>query len=415
MSQGEQHIEGLLSGYDDEFTLVQLLNGVNVAQLLEQLHVLADSPVQLLDASAKWIAGAEKLDSPQFLPLVFELEPVGYLAIEDHVDEAQQRALQGVAQALLRSTARYLMASSLHLEAIKDDYQALQQKHSELQQSQMAYKALSEQLEQRVEAQLQQLQERQRQLYRSEKQASIGQLAAGVAHEINNPIGFVKSNLSSACGYLHLIEPMLQELRKQGMPSSFVQYWQEHDLDFVLEDFPHLMEESLNGIERVAAIVKSLRHFSAIDRAEEELVELNEIIENAIQMVSLQAPPEVTFQCHLTALPRYRCMPADMGQLLMNILLNGVQACVPHGKVEIRSRTTSSGIEIVVEDNGVGIEEAQLAHIFDPFFTTREVGGGVGLGLTVASDIVTAHQGAIEVSSTVGQGATFIIKLPNRE
>jgi signal transduction histidine kinase len=298
------------------------------------------------------------------------------------------------------------MASELHDEATFASYEQLKRDHAALEVSEARYKALSAELEKRVEEQVAILEERQRQLYEAEKLASVGQLAAGIAHEINNPIGFVRSNLETFSGYVGKFAALRERLDQAGAA------WRELDLDFVVDDGRQLVAESLAGIDRVARIVKDLRGFSNIDRPDEEMVDVNDNLASACAVVSGQLPPGVTLSRELSPLPPLMCLPGHLNQVLLNVLQNAVQAVGEVGCIRVSSAFGEGRIRIVIADDGVGIAEEDLAHVFEPFFTTRAVGKGTGLGLTVARDIIGAHGGEIDVASKKGQGTTVTISLP---
>jgi signal transduction histidine kinase len=233
-----------------------------------------------------------------------------------------------------------------------------------------------------------------------------------MAHEINNPIGFVKSNLRTARDYLNKINGIAQ-LTKESIGSNSVnEFWQQQDLDFVLEDFAGLLAESAQGVDRVAAIVKDLKTFSNVDRAEEEEGDVNETLHAVCNVAATQFAPRVDIAMDLGNLPRIRFKPGHMGQVFVNILNNAAAAIQGRGEIKVRSEHREDGIRIDITDTGCGIPQELVDKIFDPFFTTREVGQGTGLGLTVSLDIVRAHNGRIEVHSEPGTSTCFSIFLP---
>lgn len=264
-------------------------------------------------------------------------------------------------------------------------------------------------VETRVREQIGLAEEASRQIYQAEKLASVGRLAAGVAHEINNPIGYVRSNLSSALAYLEKFA-LLGEAISSGQAAR--ERWRELDLDFVLEDFSGLMRESLAGVDRVANIVADLKGFSNIDHGEEEMADLNDSLRQACSVIEGQLPGGVTLVRDLDEIPRILCLPGYLNQAFLNLLENAVQAMPEGGEVTVRSRHEGGEILIHICDTGHGIPEEVLPRIFDPFFTTRDVGRGTGLGLTVVRDIVQVHGGRVEVESRSGAGTCFTIRLP---
>jgi signal transduction histidine kinase len=310
---------------------------------------------------------------------------------------------------ILLARYRLLMASRLHVESIAADYADLLEQHAALQASEARYKELSAELEQRVAAQVKLLDERQRQLYQAENLASLGRLAAGVAHEINNPIGFVRSNLSSFAIYLQKFAALKERLNDAAAA------WQALEIDYLLKDGADLVTESIGGIDRVARIVGDLKGFSNVDRAEEEVVDLNENLRQVVSVLQGQIPAGVSIDAEYGQLPRLLCLPGHLNQVFVNIVRNGVQAIGDSnrpGVITIRTQAVDGGIEVSVGDSGVGMTPEQRERAFDPFYTTRDVGKGTGLGLTVARDIVQAHGGRLAIDSRFGFGTTVTLFLP---
>lgn len=400
--------------FERDFSLDELLGGVNQPSLLQSLSSLLGTGVRLLgpDGEQKGVHG-DPGDGPRH-PLVIELEPVGYLQTAPDIDPQRLQAASRLLVMLLRAGARYQMASSLHLQAVQSDYEALQQKHAALQDSEQRYRDLAGQLEQRVEAQVQTIEQHQRQLYQAEKLASVGQLAAGVAHEINNPLGFIKSNLTTAKDYIAKLHPFAATLQAQSNCEALRAEWKRLDLDFVLEDFDILLDESIDGASRVAKIVSELKDFSRVDSAEEEVVDLNHTLTTVCNVARTQIPDTITLHQELAPLPKIRCHAGRLGQVFMNLLLNAIQATAKGGEIRLRSWTDGKTLHIQFIDTGSGITPDKLNRIFDPFYTSKDVGQGTGLGLTVSRDTIRAHGGDLMVESVAGQGSTFTITLPVR-
>lgn len=395
--------------FDSDLYMDELLPQAVRQRLHGTLAVLLGTEFRLLDARGAPLTGEGEVTGSR-ISLVLELEPIGYL--ETACDDLpRQQAAKALFELLLRNAARYKMASRLHLESVHADYEALQTKHFALQQSEARLRALSETLEQRVQEQVKTIEGAQRQLYQAEKMASVGQLAAGVAHEINNPIGFIRSNLNSARGYVQQLA-LLEPLVKAREAGRLAEIWQQQQFDELLRDFAELLQESVSGADRVARIVADLKSFSSVDHAELENADLNECIRSVCNMARIHAPEQARIELELEALPRLNCNTGHINQALMNMLLNAIWAIRGSGKVVVRSKLVNREIIIAVVDDGVGIPAEVLPRIFDPFFTTHDVGHGTGLGLTVCRDIIAAHGGRIEVESEPGQGASFTIYLP---
>lgn len=395
--------------FDQEFGLTELLHGVDLPRLGAALAGLVQGNVRLLDLAGQPVLGAKESAGAARQPVRLDWETLGYL---EAADEKGLPAAAALLELLLKCLARYRMAADLHEEAVHADFEALQRKHAALQESEARYRALAEQLEQRVQAQVATLEAAQRQLYQAEKLASVGQLAAGVAHEINTPLGFIRSNLSSAQSYVSSLSQLAAAV-KAGDGAQTAQMWKQLDMDFMLEDFAVLLQESISGADRVGRIVKDLKGFSNVDRTEEALVDLNDNLTAACNVLAPQLKGRAEIELDLQSLPRILCLPGHLNQVFLNLLLNASQAVTPpDGKIVVRSRAAENEIRLQFVDNGGGIPEENLGRVFDPFFTTRDVGQGTGLGLTVSRDIVEAHGGRIEIESRVGAGTTVTIRLP---
>ncbi|MBT3255741.1 MAG: HAMP domain-containing protein [Deltaproteobacteria bacterium] len=272
------------------------------------------------------------------------------------------------------------------------------------------------------------LQNTQSQLLQSEKMASIGQLAAGVAHEINNPVGFVKSNLSTLNEYIKDIMELLvqyQVLEKEinneketdenrivkNILEKIVNIKEDIDLDFIIDDFKNVIEESLDGTERVENIVCDLKNFAHLDKAELQEFDINQGIESTLNIVRNEIKYKAEVIKDLGDIPRVKCYPQRINQVLMNLLVNAAHAIEDRGEIRIATRINGEDVEIKISDTGCGIPAENLSRIFDPFFTTKEVGKGTGLGLNMVYHIIEKHKGKIDVQSEVGKGTRFTIHL----
>ncbi len=271
---------------------------------------------------------------------------------------------------------------------------------------------------QELEAALKQLQEAQVQLLQSEKMATIGQLAAGVAHEINNPIGFINSNLTTLKKYTANIHEFCKETTRildSGDVSSLDEIRKLKKfkkIDFILEDIGSVIEESIEGTERVKSIVRDLKDFSHQDRGNLSDYDLNKGIKSTLNIVWNELKYKAEVIQDLQNLPLIKCYPQQINQVLMNLLVNAAQAIVEKGRITVRSRHENGDVIVEISDNGCGIPPENLSKIFEPFFTTKEVGKGTGLGLSLSYNIVEKHGGKIEVESEVGVGTLFRVRLP---
>ncbi|MEA2031458.1 MAG: PAS domain S-box protein [candidate division Zixibacteria bacterium] len=243
-------------------------------------------------------------------------------------------------------------------------------------------------------------------LAQSDKLAAIGTLAAGVAHEINNPVGFISSNLNTMKKYVDKISKFITTL--EGGNSS-----EQKKIDFILEDFTDAIEESVEGTTRVKNIVADLKSFSRVDKAEKGNANLNEGIESTLNIVWNELKYKCKVEKNFGDIPDLYCIPNQLNQVFMNILINAGHA-IEHndGLIQIETKATDKNIIISFKDNGKGIPRENIGKLFEPFFTTKEVGKGTGLGLSLAYDIITKHGGNIDVKSEVGEGTEFIVNLP---
>lgn len=265
----------------------------------------------------------------------------------------------------------------------------------------------------------QKLKETQSQILQSEKMASIGQLAAGVAHEINNPLGFISSNIGTLNKYVQKLAEFIdaqaavvETLSSPADQEELKTLRKSLKIDFLLEDTKDLISESLEGSERVKGIVKNLKSFSNIDQSDCLPADINECIETTLNVVWNSIKHKATVEKEYGKLPLFTCYPQQLNQLFLNLLLNAGQAIEKEGIIRIKTWADDEAINISISDTGIGMPENILARIFEPFFTTRDVGKGTGLGLSISYDIVKNHHGDICAESKVGEGTTFSIKLP---
>ncbi len=264
------------------------------------------------------------------------------------------------------------------------------------------------------------------QLLQSEKMASIGQLAAGVAHEINNPVGFVNSNLGALRGY---VEQLLTVLAAFEAALEFVPAGPLHEridaavqaaeLDYLKTDVLALLEESSDGLARVRHIVQDLKDFSHSDQGEWVYADLHKGLDSTLNVVNNEIKYKARVIKAYGDLPKIRCLPSQLNQVFMNLLVNAAHAIQEQGEIGVRTGVDDAAeagnggsVWVEITDTGVGIPEHQLTRIFDPFFTTKPVGKGTGLGLSLSYGIVHKHGGRIDVSSEVGKGSVFRVTLP---
>jgi len=314
-----------------------------------------------------------------------------------------------------RVIERYSLPQSLGVDSVGRvlsfrDITARKQAEEALQREKEEQKALIKKLE-----------EAHNQLLQSEKMASIGQLAAGVAHEINNPIGYVNSNLGTLGQYVENLfkvadayeraesalagQPLLDEIRTLK---------QEADWAYLKQDVRDLLKESGEGIGRVKQIVQDLKDFSHVDQAEWQWVDLHKGIDSTLNIVHNEIKYNAEVVREYGSLPQVECLASQLNQVFMNMLVNASHAIgeEAHGRITIRTWAEGDMVWVEISDTGKGIAPENLKRIFDPFFTTKPVGKGTGLGLSLSYGIIEKHQGRIEVESEVGQGTAFRVRLP---
>jgi signal transduction histidine kinase len=262
------------------------------------------------------------------------------------------------------------------------------------------------------------LAEAHQQLLQSEKMASVGQLAAGIAHEINNPIGFVHSNVKTLQGYcadlISLIaayEPAEAEVRAETC-AKIDALKKTIDLEFLRDDVGSCLAESLDGLQRVARIVQDLKDFAHIGDFEWRFANIEQGLDSTLNVVWNELKYKADVIKEYGAIPEVECIPSQINQVLMNLLVNAGHAIEGKGKIILRTGRDGEGVFIEIADTGRGIPSENLNRIFDPFFTTKPVGKGTGLGLSISYGIVQRHQGRLDVTSEIGVGSSFRVWLP---
>lgn len=318
-------------------------------------------------------------------------------------------------------TERREMESALHEQAIRLEQEVADRQRAEelLQIHAGDLEALNRSLEARVQEELWKNREKDSILLQQDKLASIGQLAAGVAHEINNPMGFVMSNLGTLDKYLDALgqyiqfnsmlhDRLLSDKDKQQAAAEA----ERLDIPFILEDMPVLVRESLEGADRVKRIVLDLKDYARVDENRFKQASLNDLVKSTITIVHNELKYVARLDLQLGELPLIYCIPQQINQVLTNLLMNAAQAIEKQGVITVRTHAEHEQICLEVQDTGCGMSEKTIKKIFEPFFTTKDVGKGTGLGLAICYDIVQKHHGRINVESALGDGTTFRIWLP---
>ncbi|MEO8669817.1 MAG: ATP-binding protein [Tahibacter sp.] len=396
--------------------LIDMADPVHAAEV-ERLHRAGELSKLGATNSVCWLG----------LPLFCAGEVAGVVAVQSHTlsmryTAKDQELLTFVAYQIGIGLERRRVAYELKLAHTHLEWRVVERTR-ELSEQILVRQKIETDLQQR-NRELEELNSRlagaQSQLLQSEKMASVGQLAAGVAHEINNPIGYVHSNISSLARYIQDIFTMLHAYEKieLSMDSNHPDLRQLQtlkrslEMDYVREDTINLLNESKEGLLRVEKIVKDLKEFSHLDKAEWQRVDVHAGLDSTLNVVMHEIKYKADVTKEYGALPRIECLPFQLNQVFMNLLINAAQAIEQRGTITLRSGVSGANVWISVTDTGMGIEPVHLNRLFEPFFTTKPIGVGTGLGLSVTYGIVQTHHGSITVDSEPGKGSTFTIHLP---
>ncbi|MCK4622768.1 MAG: histidine kinase [Desulfuromonadales bacterium] len=357
--------------------------------------------------------------------LILEGEPVGELRLlTDELDsallDATAKLLGRTLNVLITGNLKRMLTTEIHTQVVNQSHQELVETNRRLLASEKKYRDLANNLDQRVQQRTRELKQMYARLIQQEKMASIGQMAAGIAHEINNPLGFVLSNLNSLKRYLGRYREMIDFHRHattEGTDPARLKTLAEAEykrlkLDVVNEDIEDIFSESINGAERVKKIVSDLKGFSHIDSLGEEPIDIHQEIERTLSVLAHEIPADTQIIRDFGTLPTYLCQGGLFGQLLFNLLRNALQSRQQGLEILIQTRWSDQRYLLTIADNGPGIPDEIRARIFEPFFTTRDVGQGTGLGLSVVYDIVNGWSGNVRVVNRPEGGASFTLNLP---
>jgi len=312
------------------------------------------------------------------------------------------------------------------IENVKSSNTRLETEVKQRQVAEQALQQLNETLEVRVQERTatlaklnQELKDNQAKILHQDKMACIGQVAAGIAHDINNPVGFISHNLTILKRYMQRFEQFvaLQEALIKARADTDLQCgWEKNHRDFkiaeIFQELPEMLDECHDGTTRITQIVQGLRSFSRLDAPQHRFTDLHQCLDSTLALLRHEMRDKISVIRDYGDLPQRYCYAEQINQVFMNLLINAAQACEAGGEIRIRSWTHEQQIFISISDSGCGIPQDQLKQVFEPFYTTKPIGVGTGLGLSIVYDIVTRHHGEISVTSTVGVGTTFTLQFP---
>ena len=459
---------GEQKNFDREYRLIKLVSTSVFNELCYEIEKIA--PVSLLmllpdgtpyyanrslssdeEASLRRILSRAQIDrikrfgsSPNeitIFPLIHEVETIGYLLLRyEKTGDRRPYPIIPLGSLIIKflnhlvvSKYTRLLTAGLHGRVMEYSYAQLKQKAALLEKSEQKYRLLSESLEKEVEKKTEKIKQTQAKLMQQEKLVAIGRLAAGVAHEINNPLGFIRSNIGILGEYItdlcELAEeynsferafyasknvyPTIKEIDQIFKKINAVK--KDIDLDFILCDKTNIVSESKEGANRIKKIISDLKEFASIDQPGKTKADINACIDSALNILANVFEGKAEIVKDYSELPMITCYRQKMNQVFMNLLLNAADAIKDKGTITIATRPNKSNkhcVEISIADTGVGIPPENLNCVFEPFFTTKDIGSGIGLGLSTSYDIIKSHGGILNVESQSGQGSVFTIKLP---
>lgn len=429
--------------FDREYRLVDLLTSADLEVVLDGTAKTHGIVFRLLDTDRERFyetdggTGADVSDvgpmQTASWPLRLEFEEIGNLEMAWKGDASDPlllnigKTIAGLCEWMISFRRVQVMTGNLMVEVVEGQHRSLKEKADALEKSQARYRKLAESLEIEVGRKTAEAREAQAELMQQAHLAAIGRLAAGVAHEINNPIGFITSNLNTLETYGAELSALLHHHREPGPPSGAentatedapspeganAERIEDSELAFILEDIPVLIQESREGAERIRIIVENLRIVARPGTGGRSFANLNRSIDATLSVLHDRIDGNARVIKRYGSLPEINCNETEINQVLLNILVNALQAIGDDGEIHIATFSADGHVAVVINDNGTGIPDALLPRVFEPFFTTHDVGDGCGLGLTVAYNLLQKHKGRIDIASVPNAGTEVTIRLP---
>jgi two-component system NtrC family sensor kinase len=404
------------------YTQDQLQRALNVGDegfvdltIREEPHHLIVSPIKWGDAGFRIALAASKKRSQevlsravQILVLVF----AGIIVFSVVLSFLTARAILRPIDALVDGIEEFDRTDSAVSIPVTTDNEVgvLTEAFNEMSQRVSNGKRELEAKVRELEAAYTELQSTQARLVHTAKMASLGQLVAGVAHELNNPIGFIHANMAHLREYSDKLQTLMRLTEED--PAKARNFKKEIDYDYIVEDLPRLIKSCEDGARRTRDIVVGLRNFSRLEEAQLKKVQLREGLEATLRMIQGEIKGRIQVETVFAEMPDVLCYASELNQVFMNLLTNAAQAIEETGTIHIDVRANGETAVVRIKDTGKGMAPETAERIFDPFFTTKPIGQGTGLGLSVSYGIIKKHGGDIQVQSKPGQGTEFIVSLP---
>lgn len=408
----------------EEMDLAQLLDASEALMLLNGAVRAGACGAEIYDSNRLLLASCGKV-SPYALSrtIVVEGEPSGTVsvfALESGVSlEGIADMLHAALQTLIKGAMKRMLTSEAHTIIVNQSYDELLETNQRLSASEQQYRELAASLETKVQERTEELNRAYATLLQQEKLAAIGGLAAGMAHEINNPIGFVLSNLHTLTKYAAKLKEMLEFYRlicepalSENLAKQAENRWRELKIGFVFTDIDELVQQSLSGAERVQKLVADMKGFSHVDEVGLVATDINLELEQTLSVLQHEIVQGARIERNMGIVPKVKLNPALLSQTFLQIIQNALQLKIQHVTITLTTRQQGDSVIIQIADNGPGIPLDIRDRVFEPFFTTKDVGAGTGMGLTLAEQAIQACGGTITINCPPEGGTVFTVSIP---